>query len=53
MVLVGPESFSAIKITLKVEFLVNLLFLALNSFCQQPFENLRAVDLPNYDVIIG
>jgi hypothetical protein len=29
------------------------LILALDSLCQQPFENLRAVDLPNDDVIIG
>jgi len=53
VVFVGPESFSPIKVTLEVEFLVNVLILALNSLCQQPFKNLRAVDLPNDDVIIG
>jgi len=53
VVLVCPESFSPVKVTLEIKFFVNVLILALNSFCQQPFENLRAVDLSNDDVIIG
>jgi hypothetical protein len=53
VILVGPEPFMTIKVTLKVELFVDGLVFRLNALCQQPLENLRAVDLPDDNVVIG
>ena len=53
VVLVGPEAIAAVKVTLKVELFVDVLIFRLNALCQQPLKNLRAVDLPDDDIVIG
>lgn len=52
VILVSPEAFTAIEITLKIKLFVNRLILVLDTLCQQSFENLRAIYLPNDDVIV-